>query len=208
MSFRYPVVLDLDARPCLVVGGGVVAERKARGLLESGARVTVLSPALCPGLMTLATEGCIAWRPREYRGGDAAGFFLVVGATGDRPVNALVAAEGRRVGALVNCADDPEHCDFILPSVLHRGAITVAVSTGGASPTLARRVREELDALLPVDYAAMADVVADVRRRLRERGASATAETWRSALDLGVRRLAAAGRLDEARQRLEERLGA
>ena len=128
-------------------------------------------------------------------------------ATDDRAVNAAVAAECRERGIWVNCADDPERCDFILPSVLRRGAVTVAVSTGGQSPTMARLVREELEALLQPDVAAVTAVMAEVRRTLREGGISLDAERWRQALDGELRRLAAAGRTAEAQAHLRERLG-
>ena len=207
-AFRFPVVLDLDARPCLVVGGGAVAARKIAGLLEAGARITVVSPTLCVPALAIAREGGLRWWPRPYADGDAAGFALVMVATGDAAANARIAADARARSIWVNCADDPERCDFILPSVLHRGAITVAVSTGGASPTVARMVREELEAALPADYAALLDVVADARRALRERGIALDAERWRDAVDGELRRLVAAGRPAEARARLRERLGA
>jgi precorrin-2 dehydrogenase len=206
-AFAYPITVDLTGRPCLVVGGGAIAERKVAGLVEAGARVTVVSPSLTPALLRLATEAPLAWRPREYAPGDAAGFILVMVATDDRVVNATVAAECRERGIFVNCADDPARCDFILPSVLRRGAVTVAVSTGGQSPTLARLLREDLDALLPRDVAPLTEVVADVRRLLREDGVSLDAERWRRALDGELRSLVAAGRTTEARARLRERLG-
>jgi len=205
-GFAYPVVLDLTGRPCLVVGGGTVALRKVAGLVEAGARVTVVSPSLTPALLRLAAEAPLRWQPREYAQGDAAGFTLVMVATDDRAVNAAVAAECRERGIWVNCADDPARCDFILPSVLRRGAVTVAVSTGGRSPTLARLLREDLDALLPWDVAALTDVVASVRSALSEDGVSLDAERWRQALDGELRSLVAAGRTTEARARLKERL--
>ena len=206
-GFAYPVMLDLTDRPCLVVGGGAVAERKIAGLVEAGARVTIVSPWLTPALLRLATEAPLRWRPREYTAGDAAGFILVMVATDDVAVNAMVAAECRERGVWVNCADDPARCDFILPSVFRRGAVRVAVSTGGASPTMARLVREELDALLPDDIAPLAEVVAAVRRALSEGGVSLGAARWRQALDGELRSLAAAGRTAEAQARLRERLG-
>ena len=206
-GFGYPIVLDLMGRPCLVVGGGAIAERKVAGLVEARARVTVVSPSLTPALLRLATEAPLRWRPREYAQGDAAGFVLVMVATYDRAVNGAVAAECRERGIWVNCADDPERCDFILPSVLRRGAVTVAVSTGGRSPTLARLLREDLDALLPPEVAVLTDVVASVRRALSEDGVSLDAERWRQALDGELRSLVAAGRTTEARARLRERLG-
>ena len=207
VRFAYPVMLDLSARPCLVVGGGAVAERKVEGLVEAGARVTVVSPTLTLRLLRLATDAHLRWRPREYVTGDVDGFVLVMVATNDASVNVAVAAECRARDVLINCADDPARCDFILPSVLRRGALTVTVSTGGASPTMARLVREELESLLPGDVAALTDVMAEVRRTLREGGISLDAECWRGALDDELRRLAAAGRTAEARTRLLERLG-
>ena len=206
-GFAYPIVLDLTGRPCLVVGGGTVALRKVAGLVEAGARVTVVSPSLTPALLRLASGAPLRWRPREYAAGDAAGFTLVMVATDDRAVNAAVAAECRERGIWANCADDPARCDFILPSVLRRGAVTVAVSTGGRSPTLARLLREDLDALLPREVAALTDVVASVRVALSEEGVSLDAERWRQALDAELRSLVAAGRTTEARARLRERLG-
>jgi siroheme synthase-like protein len=206
-AFLFPVMLDLEGRECLVVGGGIVAARKIVGLLEAGARVTVVSPVLAPAVLEIARDGRLRWWPREYAAGDVAGFALVMVATDDDGVNARVAAEARARAIWVNCADDPARCDFILPSVLRRGPLTVSVSTGGASPTVAHLVREELEALLPPDYAALTEVVADVRRGLRERGIALDAQRWRDALDGELRRLVAAGRPAEARERLQERLG-
>jgi len=207
MSFAYPVMLDLAGRLCLVVGGGPVAERKIDGLLAADARVTVVSPSLTPALLTLAAEARLHWRPREYLAGDAAGFALVMVAASDASVSEAIAAECRTRGVWINCADDPARCDFILPAVFRRGALTVAVSTGGVSPTMARLVREELEARLPDDLALLTDVMGDVRRSLREGGIALDAERWWQALDGELRSLAAAGRTAEAQARLKERLG-
>ena len=205
--FAYPVMLDLDARPCLVVGGGAVAGRKIAGLLDAGARVTVVSPALAPAVLDLARDGRLPWWPREYAEGDAAGFALVLVATDNGAVNAAIAADARARGVWVNCADDPARCDFILPAILRRGPLTVAVSTGGASPTVAAMVRDELLSALPPDYGPLTEVAAEVRRALRERGISPAAGQWRAAIDGELRRLVADGRPAEARERLRERLG-
>ena len=207
MSFAYPVMLDLAGRPCLVVGGGPVAERKIDGLLAADARVTVVSPSLTPALLTLAAEARLHWRPHEYLAGDAAGFALVMVAASDASVSEAIAAECRTRGVWINCADDPARCDFILPAVFRRGALTVAVSTGGVSPTMARLVREELEARLPDDLALLTDVMGDVRRSLREGGIALDAERWWQALDGELRSLAAARRTAEAQARLKERLG-
>jgi len=203
----YPICVDMAGRACLVVGGGAVAERKASGLLESDARVTVVSPALTARLEAWAREWQIRAIRRGYEPGDLADQSLVFVATDDGAVNATVAADARAAGVLINAADDPAHCDFILPAVLTRGALTVAVSTGGASPALSRAVRDELETHFDrEDYASLLEVAADARARLRERSAPQPWERWRQALDGEVRRLVSAGRVDEARARLMERL--
>lgn len=204
----FPLFVELAGRRCLVLGGGAVAARKVGGVLAAGAAVTVISPDVTPALAALAAERRVEHVARGYAPGDLAGYALAFAATDDGAINAAVADEGRRLGVWVNAADDPAHCDFILPSVLRRGALTVAVSTGGASPALARVVREEIEACVPAGYAALADVAGDVRRSLRARRHAADAQTWVRALDGEVRRLAAAGRVAEARRRLLERLGA
>jgi siroheme synthase-like protein len=199
----YPVVLELGARPVLVVGGGAVAQRKVDGLLEAGARVTVVSPELTERLATWAREDRIRWLGRSYRRGDAVGHALVFVATDDVALNAEIASAARECGVWVNAADDPRHCDFILPSVLRRGPLTVAVSTGGASPALSRMIREELEAHFSDDYGVLASVAAQARRELEAR---CDGEHWRRALDGEVRRLIAAGQREAAKARLLERL--
>ena len=206
MSASYPIVLDVTDRPCLVVGGGPIAEGKVRGLLAAGARVTVVSPTLTPALAALAAEGRIAHRARGYAEGDLEGAALALAATGDRAVSAAVLAEGRARGVWVNAADDPERCDFFLPAVLRRGALAVAVSTGGASPALTRAVRDELERRLPPELGDLVEVVAEVRRELRERAVPVTAEAWRGALDDELARLHPTAPRDLVRARLRARL--
>lgn len=203
----YPITLQIAGRPCVVIGGGSVAERKVLGLLEAGAAVTVVSPTLTPRLADLAAARRINHTPRAYRAGDLEGFALAFAATGASEVSAAVAREGRERSVWVNAADDPAQCDFILPSVLRRGDLTVAVATGGSAPTLARVVREDLEVHLGPDLALLTEVVAEVRHELRRLGRSADGETWRRALDAPLRRLVAEGRRSEARRRLLEQLG-
>ena len=205
----YAVCLDMTDRPCLVVGGGPVAERKVAGLLDAGARLTVVSPSATDRLREWARADRIRLLPREYAAADLAGQAVVFVATDDGGINAGVARDARAVGVLVNAVDDPAHCDFILPAVLSRGEITVAVSTGGASPALARAVRDELGAYLDRDdYAALARVVTDVRRILRGQEVRVPWERWQAALGGEVRALVRADRLDTARERLLEQLRA
>lgn len=204
----YPILIEMADRRCVVIGGGVVAERKVEGLLAAGASVTVVSPTLTPRLVALAGEGRIRHVPREYKPGDLAGFELAFVTTDDAEVNTAVAREGREAGVWVNAADDPANCDFILPSVLRRGDLVVAVATGGASPALSRAIREELEAYFSEDYAVLSEVVAEVRRELKAAARVPTPETWQKALDGDLRRLIAEGRREEARAQLLERLRA
>jgi len=201
------VFLDLAGKPTLVIGGGNVAEGKVRGLLAADASLTVIAPELTPELRTLADAGCLKHVAREYRDGDVAGYTVCFVATDDGAVNAAVAAEGRRRGIMVNAADDPVNCDFILPSVVRQGDVVLAASTGGASPALARRLREELEAFLAEDYAPLAELLGSIRADLRRRNLSPDAETWSVAIDARFRALVAQQRPDEAREHLLQRLG-
>jgi siroheme synthase-like protein len=203
----YPVLVELAGRQCLVVGGGSVAEAKAEGLLDAGARITVISPSLTPRLAASAAAGRIHHERRDYRGGDLEGMALAITATDSSETNAAVAREGQRRGVWVNAADDPAHCDFILPAILRRGRLVVAVSTGGASPALAAAVRDELAIHLGDEYAALAEVASDVRRALRSERRGVNARAWREALsDTELRRLVARGDRAAARRHLRARL--
>lgn len=204
----YPIVLDMTARRCLVVGGGVVAERKVETLLHVDASVTAVSPALTERLESWVKEGKVRHLGRAYRSGDLAGYELAFVATDEGTVNTEVSRDGKAHGVWVNAADDPAHCDFILPSVLRRGELMVAVATGGASPALSRTIREELEAYFTDDYAVLAEVVAEVRRELRAHARGPGAEAWRKALDGDLRRSIAEGRREEAKARLLWRLRA
>lgn len=162
MSY-FPICLDLAGRPCVVVGGGRVAERKIRGLLDCGATVTVISPELTPGLHGLAQDGGITWRQQCYAEGDLAGAFMVISATDDRPTQEKVYEEAQQRSLLLNVADVPELCNFILPAVVRRGELIVAVSTGGRSPALARRLRRELECRFGPEYGVLVDIMGALR---------------------------------------------
>jgi len=203
----YPVFIELKGRPCLVVGGGKVAEGKVRGLLAAEADVTVVAPQLTAELRQLKDAGSVHTIERDYADGDLQGFELCMVATDDGAVNATVAAEGKRRGVWVNASDDPPNCDFILPSVVRQGTIVLAASTGGGSPALARRLREELTDFLAEDYAPLAELLAKIRTDLRSRNLSPDAETWAQAIDARFRALVAQRRPDEARTYLLARLG-
>ena len=206
----YPVFLDLRGRSVLVVGGGSLAAEKVRGLRNAEADITVAAPTLNAELAALRDAGELAHLPRGYREGDMAGFSLVMAAEGDAAANARLSAEARRRGILLNAADDPANCDFILPAVLREPPLTIAVSTGGGSPAIARRVREELTAYLSEDAAPLADLVAETRADLRRRRVfrSIPADAWQAAMDGRLRALLAQRRRGQAKALLLARLGA
>lgn len=166
----YPICLKIEGRPCLVVGGGKVASRKVEGLLAAGARVTVISPELSDGLARLRDEGAIVWQPRGYQVGDGEGYFLLMAATDDPAVQDLVQADAERLQSLVNVADVPEKCNFILPAVVKRGALSIAISTSGKSPALAKKLRRELTAWLGQEYALLTEVMGLLRPYVLVRG--------------------------------------
>lgn len=205
-SKYYPVFLDLSDQPCLVVGGGPVAEGKVAGLLAAGARVTVVSPTVTARLAGWAAEGRLLHLAREYRAGDVEGRRLALVATDDGAVTRAVVAESRARSVWVNAADEPARCDFILPAVIRRRRLVVAVSTGGASPAAARAIREELEGYLTEEHAALVELAAEAREDLRRRGVSPGPAGWRGALDERLRRLIADRRYRQARTRLAGRL--
>ncbi|MEO7397078.1 MAG: bifunctional precorrin-2 dehydrogenase/sirohydrochlorin ferrochelatase [Ilumatobacteraceae bacterium] len=173
--FGYPVFLDLEGVDVLVVGGGRVALRKAVGLAEAGASVTVVAPELVEEFDLVSKR--IERRP--YRAGEAASYRLVITATNDPAVNAQVAADATAANIWVNSADDPANCSFILPAVARRGLVTAAVSTGGASPALAGRIREEIaDRILTASVEAAAVELARQRAAIHAAGASTEDIDW------------------------------
>jgi len=162
----YPLCLDISGKKCVVVGGGNVAERKVRRLLESGARVEVVGKELTPRLSAWKGEGRIIHRDSLYDDGCLSGASLVIGATNDGDVNGKIAQDARRRGIPVNIADDPARCDFILPSVVERGDLQILVSTGGKSPALARKIREELEGRYGPEYAVLLDILGELREKV------------------------------------------
>ncbi len=167
MADYFPAFLDLRGRRCLVVGGGPVGERKSRDLLAAGACVILVSPTVTPGLAALVAAGALMHRPRAFRRGDARGCALVIAATGRQDVDDVVAVAARQHRALVNVVDRPLRCDFIVPSVLRRGNLQVAVSTGGRSPALAREIRRALEPLFDNAGAEVVEWLGEARRCAR-----------------------------------------
>jgi siroheme synthase-like protein len=193
----FPISLDVSGRPCLVVGGGKVAARKARGLAACGALVTVVAPELTPEMDEVLPR-LHAVERRPYESGDAARFRLVVTATGDADVDARVYADAEGAGVWVNSADDRDHSSFILPAVHRDGAVTVAVSTGGLSPALASWLRDRLAAACGDGLGTLAQVLGEARARLRAHDVPVDTVDWAALLDGPLPTLVAAGDLDNA----------
>jgi precorrin-2 dehydrogenase/sirohydrochlorin ferrochelatase len=168
MRTLYPMMVNLTARRCLVVGGGRVAERKVTRLLECGAQVEVVSPTATPHLAASAASRRIRWRRRSVRNADLSGAFLVFAATDDPEVNRDIARRMGSMGGLVNVVDDPEACSFLVPSVLRRGELTIALSTGGGSPALAKKLRQHLEQTIGPEYAKFLRALRLLRQRTRQ----------------------------------------
>ncbi len=203
MSTYYPLFLNIKGSKCVVIGGGEVAERKVRALLEHEAAVTVISARACRGLAQLAERRAIELLRRDYRYGDLEDALIAIAATDDPETNSKIAGEGRQRKVLTNVVDDPEQSDFIVPSLLRRGDISIAVSTGGKSPALSRKIRTELERYFPEEYASLALLISEVRQELKKDGICANSDAWQESLDLeSMVDMIRKGKLEEAKNKL------
>jgi len=203
-----PIFVDLRDRDCLVVGGGEIAARKVDLLRRAGAKVTVIAPALCPALANRAQAQDIRHRKMTFTEDALGDISLVVSATDDAAVNAQVAAVAQARGIPVNVVDRPELCSFIFPSVVDRSPVIVAVSTGGASPILARTLRARLEALIPSAYGRLADLLRSARQAIRRAipDGAARRRFLERMLDGPIPELVFSGRTHEAEERLRREL--
>jgi precorrin-2 dehydrogenase/sirohydrochlorin ferrochelatase len=162
----YPVYLDIENRNCLVVGGGSVGTRKVLTLLACGANVTVVSTAVTEKLKELSNNGLIKLKERSFQPADLDDRFLVIGATDRQELNFNIHAEAERRGLLCNIADRPEVCNFILPSIVNRGDLIIAISTSGKSPAFAKRLRKHLEKEFGNEYAEFLNLMGAIRKKL------------------------------------------
>ncbi len=165
----YPIYLDIRERRCLVVGAGSVGTRKVESLLRCGARVTVVSPESSSSIETLARSGKIEFKKRAYRQSDLKDVFLVIGATDDQDLNRLISSDAGKLGLLCNIADRPEICNFILPSIVNRGDLIIAISTAGQSPAMAKALRRQLEEQFGVEYSQFLRLMGAIRRKLLQK---------------------------------------
>ena len=203
---HYPVFLTVEGRRCVVIGGGTIAERKVEGLLDAGARVTVVAPASTPGMRALVESGAVTLHARTYAPGDLAGAFIAIAATDDAEVNEAVSREAAERNVPLNVVDVTRLCTFIAPSIMRRGPVTLAMSTGGLAPALARKLRESLEANDALAYADLAEMVARVRADLRGRSVTVDPEGWQASLNDEVLALYRNGERERAEARLMELL--
>jgi precorrin-2 dehydrogenase / sirohydrochlorin ferrochelatase len=162
----FPIFLKIAARNCMVIGAGNLAESKIESLRSAHAKVTVIAPVARPFIIDLAAAGEIEWQQREYVDGDLVGQFLVVAATDNAAVNRAVYQEATKRNVICNAVDDPPFCDFYFPSVVRRGDLQIAISTAGASPALAQRLRKEINEQLPLDTGDWVSDLGNLRREV------------------------------------------
>jgi precorrin-2 dehydrogenase/sirohydrochlorin ferrochelatase len=171
--FLFPIFLKLKAKTCVVIGAGKIAAAKAAGLLSSGARVVVIGPRAANWVQSQARAGKVIWHRRRFVAADVEQAFLVVAATSSSATNEAVFRACVERGVLCNVVDDPERCDFFYPAVVHRGPLQIAISTGGRSPALARRLRIELERQFGPEYGHWVEHVGKIRRRILSRDLAA-----------------------------------
>jgi uroporphyrin-III C-methyltransferase/precorrin-2 dehydrogenase/sirohydrochlorin ferrochelatase len=203
-----PVFLNIKNEPCLVIGGGDIAQRKVRSLLRAGAKVTVLSPDLSPGLKVLLDQGAIIFEEALFTPEALRGFKLVISSTNQRPVNECVASSAKALGIPVNVVDCPDLCTFIFPALIDRSPIILAISTGGASPILARVLRSRLESLIPYRYGRLAGLAERARERVKKAipDSASRRRFWEETLQGGLQDLILSGQDQKADEEFDRLL--
>ena len=204
----YPIHLVLKDKPCLVIGGMKTALQKVKGLLAAQGDITVVAPTICKELADMESEGLISWIDRFYEKGDEKGYFVVICACGDKDVDKMVALETSRHGQLLNVVDVPELCNFFMPSVVRRGDLLFSIGTNGKSPALSKYLRLQLEDQFGPVYSDLVAILGQVREEAMstlpttaDRGAF-----WRTALEPPMMDLVKAGKLDDIKDLLWQRL--
>ena len=202
MPAYYPVFLNLEGKRCVIIGGGIIAEGKISKLKETGAQVTIISPDATPTIQKMAKKGVVEWTARKYQTGDLEGAFLGIAAADVRQVNQQIFQEAEELGVVLNVVDDAELCAFIAPSIVERGPVTVAISTGGASPALARKLREAIAEAPALEWADLANVLSKARKQIKKRGVAVDPQRWQCCLTPDLLSLAQAGKDEQALEQI------
>ena len=205
----YPVHLDIRDRHCLVVGGGSVATRKTETLLDCGAKVTVIGLQVSGTLQKLAQSGSIALKNRGYRSTDLQGIYLVIGATDNETLNQQISHDAEARNILCNIADRPEVCNFILPSIVHRGDLVITISTSGKSPALSKHLRKSLENQFGEEYDHFLQLMGSIRKKLLSKSHEPEAhkQLFNQLIDNGLLNLIRDGKKAEINQLLRQILG-
>jgi precorrin-2 dehydrogenase/sirohydrochlorin ferrochelatase len=197
MPDYYPVYLNLAGKSCVIVGGGTVAQGKIAALRDAGAVITIISPQVTDGIKRAVQRDDVVWIQREYKPGDLDGAFIAVAATNVWHVNRQIHEEAEDRGVLLNVVDDPDQCTFIAPSIVRRDPITLAISTGGASPALARKMREVLSEARILQWAELAGVLSQARRVIKEKRTAIDPTRWQCVITEELLQLTHNGNDDE-----------
>ena len=198
MPTFYPVFLNLTERRCVIIGGGQIAEGKISKLLDSGAKIIVISPDATQGIRGFAERGQSEFDLRKYQEGDLQGAFLAIAATNDRVVNQEIFEEAEKQGILLNAVDDMPRCSFIAPSIVEKGPVTVAISTGGASPALARKLREKMEVSSALDWADATSVLSKARQVIKDKQIAVDPQRWQCCMTDELLTMIQAGHENEA----------
>lgn len=206
MTLYYPIFLNLKHKLCVVVGGGGVAERKVKSLLACSAKVLVVSPDLDQELQELHQKGLIQYRQGSFSSEDFLGAFLVIGATDSRQTNSEITKQARKQGILVNIVDSPDECDFIVPATVERGELVISISTGGKSPALARKIRQELEEKYGEEYAEFLDIMGELREVIKKKipDQPQRERVFQSLIESDIIQLIKMGQKEQGRKRARE----
>ena len=202
MPRYYPAFIDVRDRNCVVIGGGDMGEEKALKLLECGARVVVISPSVTNRVKELERGGRLSWTRRQYRRGDLERAFIAIAATEDDALNREIAQEAEERNVLLNVVDVTHLCTFIAPSVARRGEVTVATSTGGASPALARTFREKIERSRILEYADLAPLLSEARAHLKRERLKVSPDHWQHCITEELLDMAQSGPTQDAYDKL------
>ncbi len=202
----YPIFWDIRGKSCIIVGGGEVALRKAERLLDCGAKVSIISPKLAPELAALKDKKLISHIAAEYSGDLIAKSALIIGATDDEKTNARISKDARGKGIPVNIVDDPQKCDFILPSIMQRGDLEIAIGTGGKSPALARHLREELEKQYGKEYEIFLNILGNLREKM-EKNAGIGKDWFDSLVAAGILDFIKAGNIKKVKKIVKDITG-
>ncbi len=206
MPDYYPAFIDVRNRICIVIGGGFLGEEKTLRLLECGARVTIISPDVTDKLESLARNGEITWIQRKYTNGDLSDCFIAIAATNDNIANKYISKEAHTRNVLLNVVDVTHLCTFIAPSVARRGKVTIATSTEGASPALARKFREEISRSKLIQYADLVPLLSEARDELKRLSVKVNPDHWQTCIDESLLKMVQDGKISDAKKMLRSKL--